>query len=126
MCCNSFLFILLSCQIIHNFLATLANYSIIHSTNKSAIFALAGVGLVGSLHPVCQFQINTTNLLIGPFGLRSGPFGMRICVPFKLRLTCTIWMEIWLWIETWIIWIIETWTILNEFFIWIETWIIWI
>jgi hypothetical protein len=39
MCCTSFLFILLSCQIIDNLLATLANYFIIHSTNKSAIFA---------------------------------------------------------------------------------------
>jgi hypothetical protein len=41
MCGNSFLFILLSCQIIDNFLAThtLANYLMIHSTNKSAIFA---------------------------------------------------------------------------------------
>jgi hypothetical protein len=43
MCFSSFLFVLLSCQIIDNFLATLANYLIIHSTNKSAIFANGNV-----------------------------------------------------------------------------------
>jgi hypothetical protein len=39
MCYTSLLFILLSCQIIDNFLATLTNYLSMHSTNKSAIFA---------------------------------------------------------------------------------------
>jgi hypothetical protein len=36
---NSILFILLSCQIIDNFLATLTNYLNILSSNNSAIFA---------------------------------------------------------------------------------------